>query len=66
MPRDYTYYNYRPDYGFELYKGEELIDRDKQVRGAVCFARVFRDLEHEANNIEYTGIYTVRDRKSVV
>ena len=21
MPRDYTYYNYRPDYGFELYQG---------------------------------------------
>ena len=63
MPRDYTYYNYRPDYGFELYQGDKLVDQDKQVRGAACFSRVFRDLEQGANNIEYTGIYTVRCRK---
>lgn len=66
MPRDYTYYSYKPDYGFELYKGEELVDQDKQVKGAVCFARVFRDLEREANNIEYTGTYTLKCRKEFV
>ena len=63
MPRDYTYYSYRPDYGFELYKGDRLIDQDEQVRGAACFARVFRELERGANTIEYTGTYTLRCRK---
>ena len=66
MPRDYTYYSYRPDYGFELYKGNKLVDQDKQVRGAACFARVFRDLEADANTIEYTGTYTLRCRKEFV
>lgn len=66
MPRDYTYYSYRPDYGFKLYKGDKLVDQDKQVKGAACFARVFRDLEADANNLEYTGIYTVRCRKEFV
>ena len=63
MPRDYTYYSYRPDYGFKLYKGDKLIDHDEQVRGAACFARVFRELERGANTIEYTGTYTLRCRK---
>lgn len=66
MPRDYTYYSYRPDYGFELYKGDTLVDQDKQVRGAACFARVFRELERGANTTEYTGTYTVRCRKEFV
>ena len=66
MPRDNTNNSYRPDYGFELYKGEELIDRDQQVRGAACFARVFVLLGRGANNIEYTGTYTVRCRKEFV
>lgn len=66
MPRDYTYYSYRPDYGFELYKGDKLVDSSKHVEHAACFARVFRELEREANNIEYTGTYTVRCRKEFV
>ena len=66
MPRDYTYYSYRPDYGFELYKGDKLVDQDEQVRGAACFARVFRELERGANDLEYTGTYTVRCRKEFV
>lgn len=61
--RDYTYYGYRPDYGFELYQDDKLVDSDKVVKGAACFARVFRDLEHGPNNIDYKGIYTVRCRK---
>ena len=66
MPRDYTYYSYRPDYGFELYIGNNLVDQDQQVRGAACFARVFRELERGANDLEYTGTYTVRCRKEFV
>lgn len=63
MPRDYTYYSYKPDYGFELYKDNKLFDSDKVVAGAVCFSRVFRDLERGPNNIDYEGFYTVRCRK---
>ena len=66
MPRDYTYYSYRPDYGFELYRENKLVDQEQQVRGAACFARVFRELKRNANTIEYTGIYTVKCRKEFV
>lgn len=66
MPRDYTYYSYRPDYGFELYRENKLIDSSKQVEHAACFAKVFRILEAGANNLEYTGTYTVRCRKEFV
>lgn len=63
MPRDYAYYSYSPDYGFELYQNDKLVDKDKQVKGAACFARVFRDLDSGANNLEYTGTYTLRCKK---
>ena len=63
MVRDYTYYSYRPDYGFELYKEDKLVDFAKQVEGAVCFARVFRDLDQKSCTLEYKGIYTVKCRK---
>lgn len=63
MVRDYTYYSYRPDYGFELYKENKLVDSEKVVAGAACFSRVFRDLEKGPNTLEYKGIYTIRCRK---
>ena len=63
MVRDYNYYSYRPDYGFELYKEDKLVDSAEQVEGAVCFARVFRDLDQKSCTLEYKGIYTVKCRK---
>ena len=63
MVRDYNYYSYRPDYGFELYKEDKLVDFAKPVEGAVCFARVFRDLDQKSCTLEYKGIYTVKCRK---
>lgn len=63
MVRNYTYYSYRPDYGFELYKEDKLVDSAEQVEGAACFARVFRDLDQKSCTLEYKGIYTVKCRK---
>ena len=64
MVRNYAYYSYRPDYGFELYKEDKLVDSDEQVRGAACFARVFGILGRDDKTSEYKGIYTVRCRKN--
>lgn len=63
MVRNYTYYSYRPDYGFELYKEDKLVDSDKQVKGAACFAKVFGNLRQGSNTLNYKGIYTVKCRK---
>ena len=63
MIRNYTYYSYRPDYGFELYEKDKLVDSDKQVKGAACFARVFGILGRGPITLEYKGIYTIKCRK---
>lgn len=66
MIRDYTYYNYQPDYGFKLFKEDKLIDSSEQVQGAACFSRVFRNLERDSYTLEYKGIYIVKCRKKFI
>lgn len=59
---DYNWFGYRPDYGFELYCGNELVDKASKVADAACFARVFGAFYgHET---EHRGKYTLRCRKT--
>ena len=61
MLLDYRHFNYLPDYGYTLYNGKSLIERDDFVVGAWCFARVFHILRRNNKNVH--GIYTLRCRK---
>ena len=64
MIRDYTYYNYQPDYGFKLYQEDKLIDSSEQVQGAACFARVFRNLERESNDKDFRKVISLMTKIS--
>lgn len=59
---NYTGFSYQPDYGFELYKKDKLVEKIKSVPYAACFSKVFGWFN--GNTYEnYTGIYTLRCRK---
>ena len=62
---NYNWFGYRPDYGFELYFGNELIDKVSKVPQAACFSRVFGSFCY-GHGVEYRGKYTLRCRKKFV
>lgn len=59
---NYYWFGYKPDYGFELYLEDTLVDKDSNVSDAICFAKVFRDFRGDTSS-EFRGKYTLRCRK---
>lgn len=64
--RNYNNFSYKPDYGFELYKDDKLLDKQPWVIGAVCFSKVFGLLDRYNNHTIFKGIYTLKCRKNFV
>lgn len=63
--RDYNGFSYRPDYGYEIYQGGKLVNKEKKVQWAACFAEVFRQY-YSRNQEVFESIYTLRCRKEFV
>lgn len=63
--RDYNGFSYRPDYGYEIYTNGQLVNKEKKVKYAACFAEVFRIFWDRKTEI-FEGIYTLRCRKEFV
>ena len=64
--RNYNNFSYKPDYGFELYKDNRLVENQQSVRGAVCFSWVFNLLDRYSSQTVFKGIYTLKCRKTFV
>lgn len=63
--RDYYGFSYRPDYGYEIYQGGKLVNKETKVQWAACFAEVFRQY-YSRNQEVFESIYTLRCRKEFV
>lgn len=60
--RDYNGFSYRPDYGYEIYQGGKLVNKEQKVQLAFCFYEVFKQY-YDRNQEVFTSIYTLRCRK---
>lgn len=63
--RDYNGFSYRPDYGYEIYQGGKLVNKEQKVQWAACFAEVFKQY-YSRNQEVFESTYTLRCRKEFV
>lgn len=63
--KDYNYFSYKPDYGYEICQDGRLVRKEQKVQYAACFAHVFSEY-YCKNQTVFESTYILRCRKEFV